>query len=165
VISFPNVKAGQAIISAIAIGTKKRFEKPANQSSQNIQNLVLDSYDKTNRVASWLDINSKQFSDADVVFTELPAELFGADYVQFSSSSKNKGSFTVKEESTIFILVDSKIKESASLSDYKKIEERAKNSNRTEFLVYTKKVKKGEKILFDNSQSISTIAVPIYYLG
>jgi len=33
-------------------------------------------------------------------------------------------------------------------------------------LVYTKKVKKGEKLLFDNSQSISTIAVvPIYDMG
>ncbi|MBP1224157.1 malectin domain-containing carbohydrate-binding protein [Flavobacterium sp. 1355] len=166
VISFPNVKAGQAIISAIAIGTKKRFEKPADQSPKNIQNLVLDSYDKTNRVASWLDINSKQFSDTDVVFTELPAELFGADYIQFSASSKNKGSFTAKEESTIFILADSKIKESASLSDYKKIEEKAKNSNRTEFSVYTKKVKKGENVLFDNSQSINTIAiVPTYDMG
>ncbi|RUT68337.1 DUF4982 domain-containing protein [Flavobacterium cupreum] len=166
IISFPNVKAGQAIISAIAIGTKNRFEKPAAQSPKKIQNLVLDSYDKTNRIASWLDINSRQFSDSDVVFTQLPAELFGADYLQFSANSNNKGSFTAKEESVVFVLVESKIKESASLSDYKKTEEKAKNSNRTEFSVFTKKIIKGEKVLFDNSQSISSVAVvPVYDMG
>ncbi len=85
VISFPNVKASQAIISAIAIATKDIHARPASESSKNIQNLVLDSYDKTNRIASWLDINSKQYSDSDVVFTELPSEVFGADYLQFSS--------------------------------------------------------------------------------
>ena len=128
-ISFPNVKASQAIISAIAIATKDIHARPASESLKNIQNLVLDSYSKTNRIASWLDINSKQYSDSDVVFTELPSEVFGADYLQFSSNSKNKGSFTAKEESTVYILVDDKTKTLKVLSDYKKIEEKAKNSN------------------------------------
>jgi beta-galactosidase len=166
VISFPNVKASQAIISAIAIGTKDRKLRPADASPKNIQNLVLDSYEKSNRIASWMDINSKQFSDADVVFTELPSELFGADYLQFSVTSKNKGSFTAKEDSNIYVFVESKIKESASFSDYKKIEEKAKNSNGVSFIIFNKKVKKGEKILFDNAESITTIAVvPVYDMG
>lgn len=166
VISFPNVKASQAIISAIAIATKDIHARPAAESSKNIQNLVLDSYDKTNKIASWLDINSKQYSDSDIVFTELPSEIFGADYLQFSSHSKNKGSFTAKEESTVYILVDSKIKTLNGLSDYKKIEEKAKNSNGISFDVFTKKIKKGEKVLFDNSETISTIAVvPTYDMG
>ncbi|MNS18717.1 Beta-galactosidase [compost metagenome] len=166
VISFPNVKASQAIISAIAIATKDIHARPASESSKNIQNLVLDSYDKTNRIASWLDINSKQYSDSDVVFTELPSEIFGADYLQFSSHSKNKGSFTAKEESTIYILVDDKSKILKEFSDYKKIEEKAKNSNGISFDVFTKKVKKGEKVLFDNAETISSIAVvPTYDMG
>ena len=166
VISFPNVKAGQAIISAIAIGTKDRKLRPADASPKNIQNLVLDSYEKTNRIASWMDINSKQFSDSDVVFTELPSELFGADYLQFSVTSKNKGSFTAKEDSNIYVLVDSKMKESTSFSDYKKVDEIAKNSNGASFTIFNKKVKKGEKVLFDNAESISTIAiVPVYDMG
>ena len=85
VISFPNVKAGQAIISAIAIATKDKKVKGAAASPRNIQNFVLDFYDKSaNGVSSWLDINSKQYSDSDVVFTQLPSEVFGADYLQFS---------------------------------------------------------------------------------
>ncbi|KRD61060.1 glycoside hydrolase [Flavobacterium sp. Root935] len=166
VISFPNVKAGQAIISAIAIGTKDRKLRPADASPKNIENLVLDSYEKTNRIASWMDINSKQFSDSDVVFTELPSELFGADYLQLSVTSKNKGSFTAKEDSNIYVLADSKMRESTSFSDYKKIEEKAKNSNGVSFTIFNKKVKKGEKVLFDNTESISTIAVvPVYDMG
>jgi len=166
VISFPNVKASQAIISAIAIATKDIHARPASESSKNIQNLVLDSYNKTNRIASWLDINSKQYSDSDVIFTELPCEVFGADYLQFSVNSKNKGSFTAKEDSELYLFIDNKNFNLKSFSDYKKIEEIAKNSNGISFEVFTKKVKKGEKILFDNSETISTIAVvPTYDMG
>ncbi|MBJ2126033.1 malectin domain-containing carbohydrate-binding protein [Flavobacterium sp. IB48] len=166
VISFPNVKASQAIISAIAIATKDIHARPASESSKNIQNLVLDTYDKTNKVASWLDINSKQYSDSDVIFTELPSEIFGADYLQFSVNSKNKGSFTAKEDSDIYVFADAKFKTSASFSEYKKLEENARNSNGISFDVFTKKVKKDEKVLFDNSETINTIAVvPTYDMG
>ena len=166
VISFPNVKASQAIISAIAIATKDIHARPAAESSKNIQNLVLDSYDKINRIASWLDINSKQYSDSDVIFTELPSEVFGADYLQFSSHSKNKGSFTVKEDSELYLFIDNKNLNIERFSEYKKLEEKVKNSSQTEFVVFTKKVKKGEKVLFDNSETISTIAVvPTYDMG
>ncbi|MFC4478620.1 malectin domain-containing carbohydrate-binding protein [Flavobacterium chungangensis] len=166
VISFPNVKASQAIISAIAIATKNIHARPASESPKNIQNLVLDSYDKINRIASWLDINSKQYSDSDVVFTELPSEIFGADYLQFSSHSKNKGSFTAKEESTVYVLVVDNLKTLKGFSDYKKLEEKAKNSSQNEFVVFTKKVKKDEKVIFDNAEIINTIAiVPTYDMG
>lgn len=166
VISFPNVKASQAIISAIAIATKDIHARPAEESSKNIENLVLDSYDKTNRIASWLDINSKQYSDSDVVFTELPSEVFGADYLQFSDLSKNKGSFSAKEDSELYLFVDNKNLNLERFSDYKKLEEKAKNNNQTEFAVFTKKVKKGEKFSFDNSENIITIAVvPTYDMG
>ncbi|MEN2399005.1 malectin domain-containing carbohydrate-binding protein [Flavobacterium sp. MC2016-06] len=168
VISFPNTKAGEAIISAIAIGTKDRKLKPANASPKNIENLVLESYDKSiNRVASWLDINSKQYSNSDIVFTELPAEIFGADYLQFASESKVSGSFTAKEDSNIYVLVDSKINKTlAWLSDYKKLEEKAKNSNGTEFIIFSKLIEKGEKVSFDHSETLTSIAVvPVYDMG
>ncbi|MBS7229532.1 DUF4982 domain-containing protein [Flavobacterium psychroterrae] len=167
-ISFPNVKAGQAIISAIAIATKNKNVKPANESPKNIQNIVLDSQTKNEyKIASWLDINSKQYSDAEVVFTQLPSEVFGADYLQFFSNSKNKGSFTVKEDSDVYVFIDKKTTtQFAGVSDYKKSEEIAKNSNNVEFAIFSKKVKKGEKVLFDNSETISSIiVVPIYDMG
>ncbi|WP_304198238.1 malectin domain-containing carbohydrate-binding protein, partial [Flavobacterium alvei] len=154
-ISFPNVKASQAIISAIAIATKDKMIKGASPSPRNIQNVT---YNSETKIGSWLDINSKQYSDSDVIFTQLPAEVFGADYLQISSKSKSSGSFITKEDSEIYLFSQSK----DSISGYKKLAETAKNSNRVEFSVFHKKVKKGEKVGFENS----TIAVvPIYDMG
>ncbi|KOP38206.1 glycoside hydrolase family 2 [Flavobacterium sp. WLB] len=167
VISFPNVKASQAIISAIAIAAKDIHARPAAESPKNIENYVQATYDKSpNTIASWLDINSKQYSDSDVVFTELPSEVFGADYLQFSDHSKIKGTFSAKEDSDLYLFIDNKNLNLEKFTDYKKLEEKAKNSNQTEFIIFTKKVKKGEKISFDNSEEITTIAiVPTYDMG
>ena len=154
-ISFPNVKASQAIISAIAIATKDKTVKGAPASPRNIQNVAGNSETK---MGSWLDINSKQYSDSEAVFTHLPSEVFGADYVQVSEKSKTSGSFETKEDSEIYLFSISK----DSISGYKKIAETAKNSNKIGFLVFHKKVKKGEKVLFENN----TIAVvPTYDMG
>ncbi len=154
-ISFPNVKAGEAIISAIAIATRDKTVKPAKESARNIQNVVGNSKAK---IGTWLDINSKQYSDSEVVFTQLPSEVFGADYLQFSSKSKVLGSFVTKEDSEIYLFSTSK----DSILGYKKMEGTAKNSDRVEFFVSHKKVKKGEKVLFENN----TIAVvPTYDMG
>ena len=152
VISFPNVKASQAIISAIAIATKDKAVKGASASPRNIQN-VSDSEAKT---GSWLDINSKQYSDSDVVFTQLPADVYGADYLQISS--KSSGSFVTKEDSEIYLFSTSK----DSISGYKKMNETAKNSDRIEFSVFHKKAKKGEKVGFENN---AIAVVPTYDMG
>ena len=155
VISFPNVKASQAIISAIAIATKDKTVKGVSASPRNIQNVVDNSESK---IGSWLDINSKQYSDSEVVFTQLPAEVYGADYLQISSKSKSSGSFVTKEDSEMYLFTQSK----DSISGYKRMTETAKNSDKVEFSVFHKKVKKGEKVDFENS----TIAVvPTYDMG
>ena len=149
VISFPNVKASQAIISAIAIATKDQAAKGALSSPRNIQNIS----GSATKIGSWLDINSRQYSDSEVVFTQLPAEVFGADYLQVSSVSS--GSFVTKEDSEIYLF--SILKD--SISGYKKMTEIAKNSDKVAFSVFHKKVKKGEKVLFKNS---SVAVVPNY---
>jgi beta-galactosidase len=155
VISFPNVKASQAIISAIAIATKDKMVKGASASPRNIDNVTSNSKTK---IGSWQDINSKQYSDSEVVFTQLPAEVFGADYLQIASNSKSSGSFITKEDSEIYLFSTSK----DSISGYKRMTETAKNSDKVEFSVFHKKVKKGEKVSFENS----TIAVvPTYNMG
>lgn len=155
VISFPNVKASQAIISAIAIATKDNSVKGASASPRNIQNVESNSETK---IGSWMDINSKQYSDSEVVFTQLPAGVYGADYLQISSKSKSSGSFITKEDSEIYLFSISK----DSISGYKRMTETVKNSGKIEFSVFHKKVKKGEKVDFENS----TIAVvPTYDMG
>ncbi len=154
-ISFPNIKAGEAIISAIAIATKDKKVKGASASPRNIQNVTSSSETK---IGSWLDINSKQYPDSDITFTKLPSELFGADYLQIPSNSKVSGSFVTKEDSEVYLFSTSK----DSISGYKKMDETAKNSDRVEFSVFHKKVKKGEKIDFE---SCTVAVVPTYDMG
>ncbi|WP_231560012.1 malectin domain-containing carbohydrate-binding protein [Flavobacterium gilvum] len=165
VISFPNVKASQAIISAIAIATKDKTVKGAPASSGNIQNVVIDTEDKTAcKIDSWLDINSVQYSNGNVFFTKLPSEVFGAEYLQFPVNAKTTGSFETKEDSDIYLLVPRKPKD--SIPGYKEIEGSARNSEGIEFTVFQKKVKKGEKVFFENFESLSSVAVvPTYDMG
>jgi hypothetical protein len=154
-ISFPNVKAGQAIISAIAIATKDKTVKGASASPRNIQDLTVNSQAK---IGSWLDINSKQYSDSDINFTKLPSELYGADYLQIPSNSKTAGFFVTNEDSEVYQFSKSK----DSISGYKRMEESAKNSKGFEFSVFHKKVKKGEKV---NFESTTIAVVPTYDMG
>ncbi|MEO8239524.1 MAG: malectin domain-containing carbohydrate-binding protein [Flavobacterium sp.] len=157
-ISFPNVKASQAIISAIAIATKDKNVKPAKESARNIQNVSVNSKAK---IGFWLGINSKQYSDSEVVFTQLPSEVYGADYIQFSSKEKTaSGTFVPKEDSNVYVLVAQK---ETVLVGYKKIEETAKNSVGTQFSIYQKKVNKGEKVAFEDNSTI--VVVPVYDMG
>jgi len=154
-ISFPNVKASQAIISAIAIATKDKKIKGAPASSGNIQNVTHSQA----KIGTWLGINSKEYLDSEVVFTQLPAEVFGADYLQFSTNSKTQGSFITKEDSEIYLFRPSK----DSILGYKRMKETAKNSERVAFSVFHKKVKKGEKVAFEDNSTIAV--VPAYDMG
>ena len=100
VISFPESKVGQAIISAIAIAT---LNKQTNKAALiNIGKPVNET-----KFNSWLDIGDKQFSDANIQFNSLPSNLFGSDWIQFSKKSSQKNiSFTITEATDLFIGLD-----------------------------------------------------------
>jgi beta-galactosidase len=161
VISFPNTKVGEAIISAIAIATKDKTAKAAPSSPRNIQNVIVGSKDNKNfKIGSWLDINSKQYTDSGEIFTELPSAVFGADYLQFSSDAEVSGSFITKEDSEVYLAINDKLND--SVSGYNKTEEIAKNSKGVVFAIHHKTVKKGEKIYF-NTATTQAIAVVSSY--
>ena len=167
VISFPNVKVGQAIISAIAIATKDKKVKPANASPLNIQNVTLDA-DLEVRVASWMDVNSQQFLDKKtaVIFTQIPSEIAGAEYLQFSDRKITGGSFTLLKDSNVYVLFPDFEKVPAWLDGYTKMEEKAKNDLGFTFDVYQKKIAKTEKVSFGAAGSHFVIAaVPTYDMG
>lgn len=172
-IHFPKVSAGQAIISAIAIATLNKRISVSQNPPRNIQKLSVHSHTQNDgKIGTWLDLYSKQYSDSEVAFTQLPSELFTADYIQFSEKYREKvsGSFISKEEANVYVLLDNKTATHLDwLSNYKKIEETAKNSLGTVFSIYSKKVKKGEQVFFgensENSAMYSIVVVPTYVMG
>lgn len=162
VIDFPKVSSGEGIISAIAIATKDKSVKAVASSPKNILDVVTNA---SFEIGSWLQLNSKQYSNSDVTFTQLPASLYAADYIRFSKENTNSGSFVSKEDATVYVLVDSNIKTTlAWLSTFKKSEEKAKNSNGIIFSVFEKEVKKGEKVAFENNTN-SILVVPTSDMG
>ncbi|MBD0725155.1 glycoside hydrolase family 2 [Flavobacterium sp. L1I52] len=167
VIDFPKVTSGEGIISAIAIASKDKSVKAAAASPKNIVNVNTNN---AFEIGSWLKLNSKQYQDSETVFTQLPAHLYTADYIRFSNKNNTSGSFVSKEEAAVSVLVDSKIKESLPwLSDYKKTEATAKNSNGIVFSIFEKEVKKGEKVSFgknaENAAMYAVVLVPTSDLG
>ncbi|MCB0449536.1 MAG: DUF4982 domain-containing protein, partial [Confluentibacter sp.] len=170
-ISFPNVASGQAIISAIAIATKDKTVKPAKPSPKNILDV---SATVAFELGSWLDTNSKQYLNANVQFNKLPSELFGADYIRFSNTSKSdvSGSFISKENATVYVILDSKINETWPwLIGFEKLPDTIQNSKGNQFQLLKKQVKKGEKVTFgpqghqENKNMFSIVVVPVYVMG
>ncbi|HKO81664.1 MAG TPA: malectin domain-containing carbohydrate-binding protein, partial [Chitinophagaceae bacterium] len=97
-ISFPQSKAGQAIISAIAIASLEQDITPhASQS------LIRSVSSKQCKLSTWLDIGNKQYYDGETKFLSLPPYLYSADWLQFSENIAGSNSFTVTEDADIFI--------------------------------------------------------------
>lgn len=127
VISFPESRAGQAIISAIAIAARQKMTAAASvpllvknvQASssagsgmpsystavtQHNSNTAGSSAPGNNVVpSSWLDIGSKQCNDTTVSFYALPPQLFGADYLQLSRKTSGGISFAITAAADLFV--------------------------------------------------------------
>jgi beta-galactosidase len=99
IISFPESKVGQAVISAIAIASLNQKINPTPFLSL-VENLSVGNY----KLQSWLDIGHQQFSDADFQFSSLPSNLFGADWIQFSKkATQEKISFATTDDVDVFV--------------------------------------------------------------
>jgi beta-galactosidase len=97
IISFPETKVGQAVISAIAIASFKK--QPGETRITNIGTPVYKP-----EFNSWLDIGDRQYTDANIIFNSLPSNLFGAEWMQFSKKqSLNSFSFNVPGGTDVFI--------------------------------------------------------------
>ncbi|HEU5165548.1 MAG TPA: malectin domain-containing carbohydrate-binding protein [Chitinophagaceae bacterium] len=97
IISFPETNAGEALISAIAIASKKELYREAA-----IVTPGSPAVDIT--LQSWLDIGDKQYADEKIKFNSIPSVLFGADWIQFITKQvKRSVTFQPGKESYIYV--------------------------------------------------------------
>jgi len=97
VISFPETKVGQAIISAIAIASKKEI-----YSEFALINPGRPTADLS--LQSWLDIGDKQYAGENITFNFIPSVLFGANWIQFADKQIKKSvTFQPRQESYIYV--------------------------------------------------------------
>lgn len=95
IISFPETKAGQAIISAIAITSANKYVNDGKQI--NIGRPVYEY-----KIKSWLDIGDKQYANENITISSLPSNLYGAEWIQFNSKTTNSFAFYRASQFTDF---------------------------------------------------------------
>jgi hypothetical protein len=144
-ISFPDAEAGEAIISAIAISSLNPKARPAQNNSGIIRN---SKGGKGWVVQSWLDIGEKVYADEDIVFSNLPPSLYGADWIR-TSHEQSEASFTIRAEADVFVAMDiPPVQRPLWLKDYEvtglHIETDADSGHKLP--VYRKRFKKGSTV-------------------
>lgn len=163
-IHFPEVASSQAIISAIAI--KGKVQEPANASVGNITNLKSNNAS----ISHWMDIGQKQYNDptSNVLWSALPYELFGAQWIKFAEDQQVSGSFTVDKKSIVYILsTTDSLSKPSWMSNFTKVKGNAKNTASVEYQLYSDTLSQGQNLHFGPvySKDGSIAVVPYYEMG
>ncbi|WP_316784791.1 malectin domain-containing carbohydrate-binding protein [Pedobacter frigiditerrae] len=157
VVSFPQVKVGQAVISAIALATTNGKIKLGPQDNSIIE------YSNDIEKSTWLDIGDKQYNDELIEFTSLPSNLFGSEYVKTSNRVNKNISFKITASADVFVIADEKAK-LGWFADYEDTKSIVINSTGTKFNVFRKRFAKGDEIKLGqkglNTQMYSVAVVP-----
>jgi hypothetical protein len=101
-ISFPKVKSGQAIISAITIASTDKNRKAAPASHLLIQGLTGSPNCSVQR---WLDTGQKVYSNDSVLFSKLPAELYTNEWIRSSliKGALSSVSFRISKNAEVYV--------------------------------------------------------------
>ena len=132
-ISFPKVKAGQALISAIAIASTDQSVKPAPASAAIADQLLIDG--KHEVLTSWMDTGD--------TFAELPPNLFGAEWK--GMDKKQEVSFNVTADADVYIATN---KTTTTPGEYEDIKAFLRDNEGKQFKIYKKRYQKGSTVKF-----------------
>ncbi|WP_442591132.1 malectin domain-containing carbohydrate-binding protein [Pedobacter sp. AW31-3R] len=149
-LSFPEVKSGQALISAIAIASTDTAVQAAPASSLIVEKAEINEqlYPK-GILKSWMDIGED--------FSVLPPELFGALWFDHTTVANlhptealRKIAFTPKEEAVVYMAVEKQSSRALTwLSSFEDTQTAIRNAKGEYLNVYKKRYQKGEKITFE----------------
>ncbi len=113
VISFPEVRAGQAIISAIAIARKDAPQKDKDQFPPVFASLIADAKliggkeEEPVNVQYWLQTGQQFLEGRQGGFWEIPSVLYGAEWLKFKQPGKVKEipkfSFELNKDAVVWI--------------------------------------------------------------
>lgn len=112
IISFPESKVGQALISAIAIAS-------ANKNINEAKPVNIGTPVSEYEFKSWLDIGDRQYSSEIIAFNSLPSNLYGADWVSFRNKKDNRGvGFRTKIITDVFVAIKKDAAKPIAISDF-----------------------------------------------
>ncbi|MEN0052801.1 MAG: malectin domain-containing carbohydrate-binding protein [Mucilaginibacter sp.] len=152
-ISFPNVEAGESIISAIAISSLNKTVHVTTNNGGVIQSL---KGAKGWSVQSWLDVGENVYADKSIKFSDLPPALYGADWIKTSyDQPETETSFSVKAEADVFVAIDLQSTQRPQwLSDYEATGQciETDEDDGRKLPIYRKRFKKGNIVTLNNNE-------------
>ncbi|MEP6675955.1 MAG: malectin domain-containing carbohydrate-binding protein [Ferruginibacter sp.] len=173
IIHFPNVKAGEAIISAISIrGEKYPLGINFIRNTGLLQIIHSDSISYEISIQKWLSTGQQAYTDRIAKFSKLPSELFGAEWIlRPQLAETNLFAFSVTADAFVYLAIDSVLSHSHMLDGYENTKAMLQTTDSVShsYLLYRKKFMKEEKMLMPNqnvepneySNSFFVFALPV----
>jgi beta-galactosidase len=152
-INFPEIKVGQAVISAIAIASLKQNIQAAAASKSLLTKI------KNAELNSWLDIGDEQFKGENATFTNLPSNLYGGEWLK-ASRGQESIEFTATDTVDTFIALNNN---SSIPLDFEDTKTAFSNSKDEKFNLYRKRLNPNKRIIFD-SRTATVFVLPITHL-
>jgi beta-galactosidase len=152
-INFPEVKVGQAVISAIAIASLSPNIKAAPASKSLLAKI------KNAELCNWLDIGEEQFKGENSTFTDLPSNLYGAEWLK-ASRGQESIEFAATDTVDTFIALNNNSSIPQGFEDTKTL---LNNSKDEIFNLYRKRLIPNERIIFD-SRTATVFVLPVTHL-
>jgi hypothetical protein len=153
VISFPETKAGEALLSAIAIA-KKEVPKQRRASTRRT----------IKRMRSWFDIGDKILAEGNIQVNLLPSNLFGANWLQLTSKQEVKVfDYHAYQSTDLFIAV----KDGSKDNEFFKKWENTNNeiitdeNGGTKYQVYRKRLAAADTITIQANSNMIVCTQPV----
>lgn len=149
IISFPEVKSGQAVLSALAVSTHDETVKVAPESEGLINSLHAP---EGWNVRTWMNTGDKRYSNNDVAFSEILPVFYGAEWLQaFYADKQNEikslAEFILTADADVHAAINAKcFSKPEWLKGWVKIKGEMKANDGTSFNVYRKNFAKGETV-------------------
>ncbi|WP_245706142.1 malectin domain-containing carbohydrate-binding protein [Catalinimonas alkaloidigena] len=143
-VSFPNVAAGQAVISGIAIATENPDIEPAPAAPNWIGKLTTPGWS----AQTWLDAGQAPYAGSDVTFLNVPPDLYGSEWLQKTSTADAEATvqFAVTTESEVHVALDTILQRPDWMSSYEDLNTCIDLSDGRRFHVYRKRFPKGSTV-------------------
>jgi hypothetical protein len=152
-INFPEIKVGQAVISAIAIASLNPNIQAALPSKSLLTKI------KNAELCNWLDIGEEQFKGENSTFTDLPSNLYGAEWLK-ASRGQESIEFTATDTVDTFVALNINSSVPQGFEDTKTA---LSNSKDEKFNLYRKRLNPNERIIFD-SRTATVFVLPVTHL-
>jgi hypothetical protein len=144
-ISFPVIKSGQALISAIAVAKKIGPNYDENHLGRSSPyNLV-----------SWLDAGDKVFRDESIRFYSLPSVLYGAEWLQLVSKKETQlFKFKAYEFTDLFVGIKADSKDDVTPAQFENTGTLIVTDELggTKYNVYRRRMTKGDTVTVNVTQ-------------